>query len=101
MALRCAPRQQIIVFQIALERCELAMWRSLLEAAEMQLHDSAGEHLRDAYAALTSPALTISLEGFAQGLGSSWRHANGLVGAKTFGEQELQRLALDELTGAA
>ena len=74
---------------------------SLLEAAETQLHDSAREHLRNEYAALTSPALTISLEGFAQGPGSSWRHANGLVGAKTFGEQELQRLALDELTGAA
>ena len=75
--------------------------RSLLEAAETQLHDSAGDQLRDAYTALTSPALTISLEGFAQGPGSSWRHANGLVGAKTFGEKELQRLAFDELTGAA
>ncbi len=74
---------------------------SLLEAAEQQLHDSVGEHLRDAYTALTSPALTISLEGFAQGPGSDWRHANGLVGAKTFGEKALERLALDELTGAA
>ena len=73
---------------------------SLLEAAEMQLHEAAGEQLRDAYTALTSPALTVSLEGFAQGPGSSWRHANGLIGAKTFGEKELQRLALDELTGA-
>lgn len=74
---------------------------SLLEAAEMQLSDTAGEHLRDAYTALTSPALTVSLDGFTGGAGSQWRHANGLVGAKTFGEKALQRLALDELTGAA
>ena len=64
----------------------------------MQLHDAAGEHLRDAYTALTSPALTISLEGFTRGPGSEWRHANGLIGAKTFGEKALQRLTLDEMS---
>ncbi|CAL5218518.1 g205 [Coccomyxa viridis] len=85
----------------AYEKHIRVVYANLLEAAETQLHDSAGDQLRDAYTALTSPALTISLEGFAQGPGSSWRHANGLVGAKTFGEKELQRLAFDELTGAA
>lgn len=67
----------------------------------MQLSDAAGEHLREAYTALTNPGLTVSLQGFAQGPGSDWRHANGLVGAKTFGEKALQRLAMDGLKGTA
>ena len=41
--------------------------RSLLEVAEVQLemgmNDAAGEHLRCAYTALSSPALPVSLEG--------------------------------------
>ena len=64
----------------------------LLEAAEAQLAEAATWELRDVYSALTNPALTVSLEGFAGGRGCQWRHANGLVGTRTFGESELQRL---------
>lgn len=68
----------------------------LLEVAETQLQETAAGQLRSTYCNLTNPALTISLEGFADGKGSEWRHAFGLVGARTFGEKELQKLAFNQ-----
>lgn len=75
-----------------LERCLIR----LLEVAEAQLQEAAAGQLRSTYCNLTNPALTVSLEGFADGKGSEWRHAFGLVGARTFGEKELQKLAFNQ-----
>jgi len=48
---------------------------------------------RAQYSALASPALAVSLDGFAGGRGGGWRAAHGLVGARSFAEQELRAVA--------
>ncbi|BDA44397.1 probable phosphoinositide phosphatase SAC1 at N-terminal half [Coccomyxa sp. Obi] len=73
-----------------------AVYTKLFEVAEAQLQEAAAGQLRSTYCNLTNPALTVSLEGFADGKGSEWRHAFGLVGARTFGEKELQKLAFNQ-----
>ncbi|KAK9915535.1 hypothetical protein WJX75_000406 [Coccomyxa subellipsoidea] len=73
-----------------------AVYTKLLEVAEAQLQEAAAGQLRSTYSNLTNPALTVSLEGFADGKGSAWRHSFGLVGTRTFGEKELQKLALNQ-----
>jgi hypothetical protein len=82
--------------QSSRQRADLHCLSRLLEVAEAQLQEAAAGQLRSTYSNLTNPALTVSLEGFADGKGSAWRHSFGLVGTRTFGEKELQKLALNQ-----
>lgn len=59
----------------------------------MQLAEASSGARRAEYAALASPALAVSLEGFSDGRGGAWRACHGLVGAASFAEQELRAVA--------
>lgn len=67
--------------------------RRFLAALEAQLAEASTAARRAQYSALASPALAVSLDGFAGGRGGGWRAAHGLVGARSFAEQELRAVA--------
>ncbi|KAK9845465.1 hypothetical protein WJX81_007167 [Elliptochloris bilobata] len=68
-------------------------YTQFLSALEAQLAEASTSARRAEYAALASPALAVSLEGFADGRGGAWRACHGLVGARSFAEQELRAVA--------
>lgn len=51
----------------------------------------------EVYAALCSPGLVVSLDGFSQGQGSEWRRSAGLHSSITLAESELRGIAQAEL----
>lgn len=67
--------------------------RRFLGAFEAQLAEGSTRLRRMQYSALVSPAMAVSLEGFADGRGGAWRACHGLVGSRGFGEQELHTVA--------
>ena len=63
--------------------------------AQLQAGVQKQQDLEREYGSLARPTHVVSLSGFSTGgAADQWRRQNGLVGARTFGEAELQRLAL-------
>ena len=74
---------------------------SLLQASQSPLDPFEQWALEDKYANLCNFVIHISMDGFAEGKGSDWRHTEGLVGSITCAESLLQDLAAQCNTSAA
>lgn len=74
---------------------------SLLYASQSPLDPFEQWALEEKYANLCNFVIHISMDGFAEGPASKWRHTEGLVGSITCAEALLQDLAAQCKSSAA